>query len=117
MAPTSVRVVTEKWPAPSPNSTSPNNRPGHRCRHGHTSARRRPPKFTKNVYVRQDRLLRGLRDRLLEAVGGEGAALADYLRSHGLVIVSVGPTWTIEAAAQLPAPTTPDLGGTQLLLL
>jgi hypothetical protein len=41
-----------------------NGRPGYRCRHGHTSARNRPPGLAKNVYVREDHLLDDLRVRL-----------------------------------------------------
>ncbi|MEV0053526.1 recombinase zinc beta ribbon domain-containing protein [Saccharopolyspora shandongensis] len=48
-----------------------NNGPGYRCRHGHTSARNRPPEFVKNVYVREDRLLAGLRRRLSNAAGDQ----------------------------------------------
>jgi hypothetical protein len=78
-----------------------NNRPDYRCRHGHTSARKRPPGLAKNVYIREDRLLAGLPSRLLEAGtdrqaapqapgaghGGEDTAPADHLRSNELVIV------------------------------
>lgn len=91
-----------------------NNRPGYRCRHGHTSAHQRPPEFAKNVYVREDRLLTCLRSRLADT-GGEDTDPADYLRSNALVIVYGGPTWTIEAVAAPPAPATPDPAGTQLL--
>jgi hypothetical protein len=41
-----------------------NQRAGYRCRHGHTSAPHRPDGHPKNVYIRQDHLLAGLRHRL-----------------------------------------------------
>ncbi|MEV0055940.1 recombinase family protein [Saccharopolyspora shandongensis] len=74
------------------------NRPGYRCRHGHTSARNQAPAM-RNTYVREDHLLAALRARLAD-VAGDDAALADYLGTIGLVIIYVGPDWTIEETPQ-----------------
>ncbi|MBO3751118.1 recombinase family protein [Streptosporangiaceae bacterium NEAU-GS5] len=41
-----------------------NQRPGYRCRHGHTSAKTRTPDQLKNLYVREDRLFDALAVRL-----------------------------------------------------
>jgi hypothetical protein len=54
-----------------------NGRPGYRCRHGHTSARNRPPGLAKNVYIRQDRLLDDLRARFPETADEDGSAIAE----------------------------------------
>ncbi|SFP00368.1 Recombinase zinc beta ribbon domain-containing protein [Saccharopolyspora antimicrobica] len=72
------------------------NRPGYRCRHGHTSARTQTP-IPKSTYVREDHLLDGLRVRLNDATG-DNTSLADYLRTKGLVIVYRGPDWSVEEA-------------------
>jgi hypothetical protein len=34
-----------------------NGKPAHRCRHGHTTARRRGPGQPVNAYIREDRIL------------------------------------------------------------
>lgn len=47
-----------------------NQRAGYRCRHGHTSARPRPAGHPKNVYIRQDHLLAGLRRSLNSSQSG-----------------------------------------------
>jgi hypothetical protein len=83
-----------------------NNRPGYRCRHGHTSARTRPPGLPKNTYTREDHLLSGLRNHLPDLVALDDTGLADHLRATTLVIVCTGSTWTIRDAdtpATLPA--------------
>jgi hypothetical protein len=81
-----------------------NNRPGYRCRHGHTSANTRPPGLPKNTYVREDHLLSSLRDRLPELAALEDADLADHLQETNLVAVCIGSTWTITDAEP---PATP----------
>ncbi|PFG95371.1 recombinase-like zinc beta ribbon protein [Saccharopolyspora erythraea NRRL 2338] len=86
------------------------HRAGYRCRHGHTSARTRPPGAPKNVYVREDHLLEGLRNRLANPAA-EPTTLADHLRSHDQVIKYSGPVWTIDTAT----PMEPG-HGTQLSL-
>ncbi|MEV0705684.1 zinc ribbon domain-containing protein [Saccharopolyspora sp. NPDC050389] len=78
-----------------------NNRAGYRCRHGHTSARNQAP-VMKNTYVREDHLLAALRARLADATGNDEAAVADYLRTNGLVIVYLGPDWALEEAQSRP---------------
>lgn len=63
-----------------------NDRPGYRCHHGHTSARKRPPELAKNVYIREDHLLNDLRAQFAETVGDDAAAIAEYLRSNDLTL-------------------------------
>ncbi|MEV0082888.1 recombinase family protein [Saccharopolyspora sp. NPDC050642] len=72
------------------------NRPGYRCRHGHTSARTQTAVGMKNTYVREDHLLEALRTRLAGVTRGNDTALADHLHTNGLVIVYSGPDWTLE---------------------
>jgi hypothetical protein len=93
-----------------------NNRTGYRCRHGYTSARGRPAGAAKNVYVREDRLLRELRDRLLEMPDCNPAEVADHLREHGQLIVCTGSSWTVEDAASVPTRIAPGFSGMQLIL-
>ncbi len=88
------------------------NRPGYRCRHGRTSARAEEPGL-KNVYVREEHLLDGLRSRLPELTGG-GQDVADYLRVNGLVIVYLRPDWILEQLQPEAAPTALPTNGTQL---
>jgi DNA invertase Pin-like site-specific DNA recombinase len=95
-----------------------NGRPGYRCRHGHTSARNRPPELAKNVYVREDHLLNELRVRLAETVGDDGSAIGDYLRTNDLTIMCGGPTRQVRAYSPHPAlATTVETVGDQLLLI
>jgi DNA invertase Pin-like site-specific DNA recombinase len=95
-----------------------NGRPGYRCRHGHTSARNRPPGLAKNVYVREDHLLDDLRARFAETVGNAGAEIADYLRSNDLAIMCGGPTREVKAyAPQSALATIDETVDDQLLLL
>jgi DNA invertase Pin-like site-specific DNA recombinase len=95
-----------------------NGRPGYRCRHGHTSARNRPPGLAKNVYVREDHILDDLRVRLAETVGDDASAIADYLRSNKLTIMCGGPTREVKACSPQSALATMDeTVGDQLLLL
>ncbi|GAA2806671.1 recombinase family protein [Saccharopolyspora taberi] len=63
-----------------------NNRPGYRCRHGHTSTRHRPPpRQPKNLYTREDHLLAQITTDIPHTDQPE--ALAQYLRDHGLIII------------------------------
>jgi hypothetical protein len=95
-----------------------NGRPGYRCRHGHTSARNRPPELAKNVYVREDHLLDELRVRFAETVSDDAVAIADYLRSNDLMIMCGGPTREVRACSPQCAPASMDEAvGDQLLLL
>lgn len=95
-----------------------NGRPGYRCRHGHTSARNRPPAFAKNVYVREDHLLNDLRAKLAETIGNDGSAIADYMRSNYLTITCGGPTREIKACASPRVQTAREYtAGGQLRLL
>lgn len=77
-----------------------NDRPGYRCRHGHSSARSTNPVRPKNLYVREDHALVKLAE-LRTDLGHGGSTpdeLARYLRSEQLVITTNGITWTIEPA-------------------
>ncbi len=95
-----------------------NGRPGYRCRHGHTSARNRPPELAKNVYVREDHLLDDLRVRFAETVGDVGSAIADYLRSNHLMIMCGGPRREVRACVAQSVLAAPDeTVDNQLLLL
>lgn len=82
-----------------------NGRPGHRCRHGYTSARPRGASGPKFLYVREDRLLA----ELLTHVGGRGregpTEIVSALRAKGLVIVCHAATRVVtELNAEEPAP-------------
>nr|CEL13496.1 Site-specific recombinase [Kibdelosporangium sp. MJ126-NF4]CTQ99181.1 Site-specific recombinase [Kibdelosporangium sp. MJ126-NF4] len=79
-----------------------NNRPGYRCRHGHTSARTRPLGLAKNIYVREDRILGELRCRLPDLAAADGAELADYLWANGLRIVCADSHWSIQSRSAQP---------------
>ncbi|WP_244210935.1 zinc ribbon domain-containing protein [Amycolatopsis kentuckyensis] len=95
-----------------------NGRPGYRCRHGHTSARNRPPQLAKNVYVREDHLLNELRVRFAETVGDDGAAIAAYLRTNDLTIMCGDAARQVRAYSPQSALATPvETVGDQLLLL
>lgn len=95
-----------------------NGRPGYRCRHGHTSARNRPPELAKNVYVREDRLLTDLRVRFADTAGDNGSAIADYLRSNDLTILCGGSTQEVRACSpQSVLAAIDETAGDQLLLL
>ena len=95
-----------------------NGRPSYRCRHGHTSARNRPPELAKNVYVREDHLLNDLRVQFAETVGDDGSTIADYLRSNNLMIMCGGPIREVRTCSPRSALAAIDeIVGDQLLLL
>ncbi|MDT8912913.1 recombinase family protein [Amycolatopsis sp. PS_44_ISF1] len=95
-----------------------NGRPGYRCRHGHTSARNRPPELAKNIYVREDHLLDDLCVRSAETVGADDAAIADYLGSNNLAIICGGPTREVRAcSSQSVLAAVDETAGEQLLIL
>lgn len=99
-----------------PASRGVDNRAGYRCRHGYTSARDQPTPSMKNTYVREDHLLDGLRARLSEITSNDDAAVADYVRTNGLVIVYHGPTWTIEQIMPTTGPTARRSSSIQLAI-
>lgn len=81
------------------------DRPGYRCRHGHTSARSPDSKRTRNLYVREDHAIAQLAD-LYSGRGRDGwipEDLAEQLRTHQLVITTNGITWKVEATDGLQA--------------
>jgi hypothetical protein len=73
-----------------------NQHAGYRCRHGHTSARHRSAGHPKNVYIRQDHLLAGLRHRLPNDTDLDDTDVADHIRSIGMTIIcSAANRWTL----------------------
>jgi site-specific DNA recombinase len=65
-----------------------NDRPGYRCRHGHTSAKRPTVDHPKNLYLREDHALAQLATELSLADGSQDPhELARFLRSSQLMIV------------------------------
>jgi hypothetical protein len=77
-------------------------RAAYRCRHGRSSAH--PPRLdeSKIVYVREDRLVRELLDRLLpDHPAGRHRDVADMLatlRNEGSLILHDGTVWTLAPA-------------------
>lgn len=78
------------------------DRPGYRCRHGHSSARSADAARPKNLYVREDHALAKLAE--LQADLGRGGStpedLARRLRHNRLVITTNGTSWSIEPAEE-----------------
>ncbi len=82
-------------------------RAGYRRRHGHSSARPRRSDAAKNIYVREDVLLRELASRLLPnrtaaaedgVAAGDVAGVADSLRAAGIIIRHDGRGWDLATA-------------------
>lgn len=71
-----------------------NGRSGYRCRHGHSSVRRRPSGQPKNLYVREDHLLGWLSSQLPYSLGS--VDLAAELRETGSTITCTPDTWQLE---------------------
>jgi DNA invertase Pin-like site-specific DNA recombinase len=95
-----------------------NGRPGYRCRHGHTSARNRPPELAKNVYVREDDLINDLRAQFPETADDDGPSIASYLRTNCLTISCGGPTREVKPDGPEPIRTpAAEATGGQLPLL
>jgi site-specific DNA recombinase len=61
-----------------------NQRPGYRCRHGHTSAMTRAPDQPANLYVREDRLVDTLAVRL-KLIDQE--EIGRYLKTQKIMLV------------------------------
>ena len=76
-------------------------RAGYRCRHGHRSTASRPVDAPDNLYVREDRMLRGLAVRITlddrDAAGATSPQDAlDFLRSNAMVVEVYSPTrWAV----------------------
>jgi DNA invertase Pin-like site-specific DNA recombinase len=65
-----------------------NDRPGYRCRHGHTSAKPPADDRPKNLYLREDQVLANLAVELSHASSSRDPdELAQYLRSHQIMII------------------------------
>jgi hypothetical protein len=94
-----------------------NQRAGYRCRHGHTSARHRPVGHPKNIYIRQDHLLAGLRRFLPEVAGLDDTDVADHIRSTGMTIIcSAANQWTLGEPTGVPHQSEQLQVGDQLTL-
>lgn len=91
-----------------------NGRAGYRCRHGHSSAKRRHVGLAKNVYVREDRLLSELLARVPDLADVDGGAIVRYLRTNRLVITYSDESWTLDDVADTAITLEP---GTQLTLM
>jgi len=83
------------------------DRPGYRCRHGHSSARSADAARPKNLYVREDHALAKLAE--LQADLGRGGStpedLAHRLRHDQLMVTTNGTSWSIEPADEQPLET------------
>lgn len=91
-----------------PDSHWVHQRPGYRCRHGHTSAKPLPPDRPKTLYLHEDHLLARLALQLDQvglsdqAVPLDPTQLANYLRTQGITILCDADTCTLDAGS----PTT-----------
>jgi DNA invertase Pin-like site-specific DNA recombinase len=81
-----------------------NNRPGYRCRHGHSSATGRADDGPRILYIREDHALTRLTSELGH-LGSDPHELIDYLRSAEITI-TCDPTW---ANARKRRSRRPDL--------
>ena len=70
-----------------------NGCPGYRCRHGHSSARRRPCEHSKILYVREDHLLGWLATQL--PYRSNPIDFAADLRETGWTIICNAGTWRL----------------------
>jgi site-specific DNA recombinase len=74
-------------------------RPGYRCRHGHTSARREDPDRPKNIYIREDAAITYAAVQL-GVLLDDPKRVVDQLRAGDSVIIC-GPTgMTVQAHTQ-----------------
>lgn len=100
-----------------------NGRPGYRCRHGHTSTRRRTPGQPKTLYVREDLLLTALtspptrppavrpanRTARTRPKPAETQRIAAFLRSSQTMIIYDGTSWSLDTPDRArQANPTPD---------
>lgn len=75
-----------------------NGRAGYRCRHGHNSARPAPPDRPLNLYVREDRLLVELAQRLKvegNNCASQASGVVAHLRSRNMVVVHDRTGWRV----------------------
>ncbi|HEU5469405.1 MAG TPA: recombinase family protein [Actinophytocola sp.] len=90
-------------------------RPGYRCRHGYTSATRRPADAPRNVYHREDQLLDALPGLLADTLG-EDADFSPHdpvgvLRERDLQIVCTHHDRQLRAATPYGARSAPSSTG------
>jgi site-specific DNA recombinase len=65
-----------------------NDRPGYRCRHGHTSAKPPTTARPRNLYLREDTILTDLATKLSHITKSRDPhSLAEYLRTNAIMIV------------------------------
>lgn len=80
-------------------------RPGYRCRHGHTSAKPLAPDRPKTLYLREDHILARLTRQLDQLRVCDQTArldpteLANYLRARNITILCDADTCTLDASA------------------
>lgn len=80
-------------------------RAGYRCRHGRSSARPAGTVPAKTVYIREDRILDELPERLTHVVdshissGVDHCQLAPLLRANGIMIICDTNGWALSATA------------------
>jgi DNA invertase Pin-like site-specific DNA recombinase len=83
-----------------------NERPGYRCRHGHTSARTTDPNRLRNLYIREDHVLAALASHRQEltltglppTLGHDPYAIVAFLRTNQMTLTTNGTTVTAQAA-------------------
>ncbi len=92
-------------------------RPGYRCRHGFTSAKRRSDGEPRNLYVREDHLLEALPHLLARTAGpvqeGVGEELVDQVREQRLQIHYDGERLKIRPASLTLKTAEPALRAVQ----
>jgi hypothetical protein len=100
-----------------------NARAGYRCRHGHHSARARPAKAARNIYVREDALLLRLARQLTLDQGRPGRAvrpstareIVAWLRAESTVVVCGRDDWTL-APAERTIPRGPKIAAAKIAM-
>jgi site-specific DNA recombinase len=77
-------------------------RPGYRCRHGHSSAKPLTPDRPKTLYLREDHILARISQQLDHATARnqtvplDPTELANYLRARGITILCDADTRTLD---------------------
>jgi site-specific DNA recombinase len=92
-----------------------NDRPGYRCRHGHTSAKTSTANRAPILYVREDHALAKIAALLPDDAAVRPAHVADYLRDHNLMIACAPGTYAIETDPSLAIPPADRLRPPQSL--
>lgn len=92
-------------------------RPGYRCRHGHTSTRSPALPRPKILYAREDHLLTrihhdtALHHQHPDLRDADPQTVATYLRDHNMILVGDHQSWALETDTSrtdlAPMPTLP----------